>query len=172
MIYLLQNSDLYFISSVSPTEPLLSVDGNVNISNSKYNVGLSGGTQIAEGTKLTLIKTDGTLTADNIEKGTGFAGIVNIGSTIEADITNAVKVSEDGENLVIGGQEPTDPENPPVDPDQPTDPDNPPVDPDQPTDPDNPPIDPDQPTDPDNPSVDPDQPIDPDNPGSGGSIVG
>lgn len=172
-----QNSDLYFISSVSPTEPLLSVDGNVNISNSKYNVGLSGGTQIAEGTKLTLIKTDGTLTADNIEKGTGFAGIVNIGSTIEADITNAVKVSEDGENLVIGGQEPTDPENPPVDPDpeQPTDPENPPVDPDpeQPIEPENPSVDPDpeQPTDPDNPPIDPDQPTDPDNPGSGGSIV-
>lgn len=166
-----QNSDLYFISSVSPTEPLLSVDGNVNISNSKYNVGLSGGTQIADGTKLTLIQSNGTLTADNITKGEGFDGVINIGSTIEADITNAVQVSEDGENLVIGEQEPTDPENPPVDPDQPTDPDNPPVDPDQPTDPDNPPIDPDQPTDPDNPSVDPDQPIDPDNPGSGGSIV-
>lgn len=153
-----QNSDLYFISSVSPTEPLLSVDGNVNISNSKYNVGLSGGTQIADGTKLTLIQSNGTLTADNITKGEGFDGVINIGSTIEADITNAVQVSEDGENLVIGEQEPTDPENPPVDPDQPTDPDNPP-------------IDPDQPTDPDNPSVDPDQPIDPDNPGSGGSIV-
>ena len=166
-----QNSDLYFISSVSPTEPLLSVDGNVNISNSKYNVGLSGGTQIADGTKLTLIQSNGTLTADNITKGEGFDGVINIGSTIEADITNAVQVSEDGENLVIGEQEPTDPENPPVDPDQPTDPDNPPVDPDQPTDPDNPPIDPDQPTDPDNPSVDPDQSIDPDNPGSGGSIV-
>lgn len=166
-----QNSDLYFISSVSPTEPLLSVDGNVNISNSKYNVGLSGGTQIADGTKLTLIQSNGTLTADNITKGEGFDGVINIGSTIEADITNAVQVSEDGENLVIGEQKPTDPENPPVDPDQPTDPDNPPVDPDQPTDPDNPPIDPDQPTDPDNPSVDPDQPIDPDNPGSGGSIV-
>lgn len=170
-----QNSDLYFISSVSPTEPLLSVDGNVNISNSKYNVGLSGGTQIADGTKLTLIQSNGTLTADNITKGEGFDGVINIGSTIEADITNAVQVSEDGENLVIGEQEPTDPENPPVDPDpeQPTDPENPPVDPDpeQPTEPENPPIDPDQPTDPDNPSVDPDQPIDPDNPGSGGSIV-
>ncbi len=181
-----QNSDLYFISSTAPQEPLLFVAGDVNINSSKYNVGLSGGTQIAEGTKLTLIKTDGTLTADNIEKGTGFAGIVNIGSTIEADITNAVKVSEDGENLVIGGQEPTDPENPPVDPDpeQPTDPENPPVDPDpeQPTDPENPSVDPDpeQPTDPENPPVDPEQPIDPDNPsvdpnpekpGSGGSIV-
>ena len=137
-----QNSDLYFISNVNPQSALLSVSGDVNISNSKYNVGLSGGTQLAEGTKLTLIKTDGVLTADNIAKGEGFDGVINIGSTIEADITNAVQVSESGEDLVIGGQE-----QEPSDPEEPT------------TDPENPPVDPEEPT------------TDPEKPGTGGSIV-
>lgn len=124
---LAQKSDLYFISSNTPQEPLLYVDGDVNINDSKYNVGLSGGTQIAEGTKLTLIKTDGVLTANNITKGDGFAGIVNIGSTIEADITDAVQISKNDEGLVIGEQEqePIEPENPPINPEEPIEPENP-----------------------------------------------
>ena len=144
-----QNSNLYFISNVNPQGALLSVDGDVNISNSKYNVGLSGGTQLAEGTKLTLIKTNGALMADNITKGEGFDGVINIGSTIEADITNVVQVSESGEDLVIGGkeEEPSDPEDPT------TDPEAPPVDPEDPT------------TDPEDPSTDPEKPS------TGGSIV-
>ena len=144
-----QNSNLYFISNVNPQGALLSVDGDVNISNSKYNVGLSGGTQLAEGTKLTLIKTNGALMADNITKGEGFDGVINIGSTIEADITNVVQVSESGEDLVIGGkeEEPSDPEDPT------TDPEAPPVDPEDPT------------TDPEDLSTDPEKPS------TGGSIV-
>lgn len=86
-----QNATLNFISPVNPTQPLLSVTGDANISDSTYNVGLSGGTRLAAGSQLTLLEVGAgkTLTANNLTKGNG---IIQIGSTVAHDITTNLTV--------------------------------------------------------------------------------
>ena len=92
------NSNLYFIASGDNTNPLLKVisngtgnNGNVNIAGSNYNLGLTGDKILDIGSKLTLIEADGTITADNLEPGSG----IKVGSTIKQDITTNVEVSVD-----------------------------------------------------------------------------
>lgn len=95
-----KNATLNFISPLNPTQPLLTVSGNADISNSAYNVGLSGGTQLAAGSQLTLLEVDAgkTLTADNLRKG---GGIVQIGSTVAHDITASTAIDPASGRLVV-----------------------------------------------------------------------
>lgn len=95
-----QNATLNFISPVNPTQPLLTVSGDANISGSAYNVGLSGGTQLAAGSQLTLLEVGAgkTLTANNLTKGNG---IIRIGSTVAHDITASTKVDPASGKLVV-----------------------------------------------------------------------
>lgn len=81
-----RNATLNFISPVHPTQPLLSVTGDADVSGSAYNVGLSGGTSLAAGSTLTLLEVGAgkMLTANNLRKG---GGIVQIGSTVAHAIT-------------------------------------------------------------------------------------
>jgi autotransporter-associated beta strand protein len=85
------NATLNFIAPYNPTEPILKVTGNADISNSEFNVGLTGDTALAIGAALSLIEVDpgNTLTATNLVKG---SGIVQIGSTIAHDITSLTTV--------------------------------------------------------------------------------
>ena len=82
-----RNATLNFISPVHPTQPLLRVTGDTDVSGSACNVGLAGGTSLASGSTLTLLEVDPdkTLTANNLQRGNG---IVQIGSTVAHD-TNA-----------------------------------------------------------------------------------
>ena len=84
-----RNATLNFISPVQPTQPLLRVTGDADVSGSAYNVGLSGGTSLAAGSTLTLLEVGAgkMLTANNLRKG---GGIVQIGSTVAHDITTDV----------------------------------------------------------------------------------
>ena len=84
-----RNATLNFISPVHPTQPLLRVTGDADVSGSAYNVGLSGGTSLAAGSTLTLLEVGAgkMLTANNLRKG---GGIVQIGSTVAHDITTDV----------------------------------------------------------------------------------
>ena len=84
-----RNATLNFISPVHPTQPLLRVTGDADVSGSTYNVGLSGGTSLAAGSTLTLLEVGAgkMLTANNLRKG---GGIVQIGSTVAHDITTDV----------------------------------------------------------------------------------
>lgn len=84
-----RNATLNFISPVHPTQPLLRVTGDADVSGSAYNVGLAGGTSLAAGSTLTLLEVDAgkMLTANNLRKG---GGIVQIGSTVAHDITTDV----------------------------------------------------------------------------------
>ena len=84
-----RNATLNFISPVHPTQPLLRVTGDTDVSGSAYNVGLSGGTSLAAGSTLTLLEVGAgkMLTANNLRKG---GGIVQIGSTVAHDITTDV----------------------------------------------------------------------------------
>lgn len=94
-------ADLHFIAPVNPTQPLLKVTGNADISNSTYNVGLDGGTQLAAGSQLTLLEVTGTgntLKADNLRKGNG---IVQIGSTVAHDITANTAIDPASGRLVV-----------------------------------------------------------------------
>lgn len=86
-----RNATLNFISPVHPTQPLLRVTGDADVSGSAYNVGLSGGTSLAAGSTLTLLEVDPdkTLTANNLQRGNG---IVQIGSTVAHDITADVNL--------------------------------------------------------------------------------
>lgn len=86
-----RNATLNFISPVHPTQPLLSVTGDADVSGSAYNVGLSGGTSLASGSTLTLLEVGAgkMLTANNLRKG---GGIVQIGSTVAHDITADVNL--------------------------------------------------------------------------------
>ena len=81
-----RNATLNFISPVHPTQPLLRVTGDADVSGSAYNVGLAGSTSLASGSTLTLLEVDPdkTLTANNLQRGNG---IVQIGSTVAHDIT-------------------------------------------------------------------------------------
>ena len=83
------NATLNFIYPVHPTQPLLRVTGDADVSGSTYNVGLSGGTSLAAGSTLTLLEVGAgkMLTANNLRKG---GGIVQIGSTVAHDITTDV----------------------------------------------------------------------------------
>ena len=84
-----RNATLNFISPVHPTQPLLRVTGDTDVSGSAYNMGLSGGTSLAAGSTLTLLEVGAgkMLTANNLRKG---GGIVQIGSTVAHDITTDV----------------------------------------------------------------------------------
>ena len=84
-----RNATLNFISPVHPTQPLLRVTGDADVSGSACNVGLSGGTSLAAGSTLTLLEVGAgkMLTANNLRKG---GGIVQIGSTVAHDITTDV----------------------------------------------------------------------------------
>ena len=84
-----RNATLNFISPVHPTQPLLRVTGDTDVSGSACNVGLAGGTSLASGSTLTLLEVDPdkTLTANNLQRGNG---IVQIGSTVAHDITTDV----------------------------------------------------------------------------------
>ena len=95
-----KNATLNFISSLNPTQPLLTVSGNADVSNSAYNVGLSGGTQLAAGSQLTLLEVGAgkTLTADNLRKG---GGIIQIGSTVAHDITASTAIDPSSGRLVV-----------------------------------------------------------------------
>ena len=86
-----RNATLNFISPVHPTQPLLRVTGDADVSGSAYNVGLAGGTSLASGSTLTLLEVDPdkTLTANNLQRGNG---IVQIGSTVAHDITADVNL--------------------------------------------------------------------------------
>ena len=86
-----RNATLNFISPVHPTQPLLRVTGDADVSGSAYNVGLAGGTSLASGSTLTLLEVDldKTLTANNLQRGNG---IVQIGSTVAHDITADVNL--------------------------------------------------------------------------------
>ena len=86
-----RNTTLNFISPVHPTQPLLRVTGDADVSGSAYNVGLAGGTSLASGSTLTLLEVDPdkTLTANNLQRGNG---IVQIGSTVAHDITADVNL--------------------------------------------------------------------------------
>ena len=86
-----RNATLNFISPVHPTQPLLRVTGDADVSGSAYNVGLAGGTSLASGSTLTLLEVDPdkTLTANNLQRGNG---IVQIGSTMAHDITADVNL--------------------------------------------------------------------------------
>ena len=86
-----QNSNLYFTASGDNTNPLLSVTGSADISNSKFDIGFTGKTAFDEGETLTLIEAYGTINADNLEPGSG----IKVGSTIKQDITTNVEVSVD-----------------------------------------------------------------------------
>ena len=86
-----RNATLNFISPVHPTQPLLRVTGDADVSGSAYNVGLAGGTSLASWSTLTLLEVDPdkTLTANNLQRGNG---IVQIGSTVAHDITADVNL--------------------------------------------------------------------------------
>ena len=86
-----RNATLNFISPVHPTQPLLRVTGDADVSGSAYNVGLAGGTSLASGSTLPLLEVDPdkTLTANNLQRGNG---IVQIGSTVAHDITADVNL--------------------------------------------------------------------------------
>ncbi len=86
-----RNATLNFISPVHPTQPLLRVTGDTDVSGSACNVGLAGGTSLASGSTLTLLEVDPdkTLTANNLQRGNG---IVQIGSTVAHDITADVNL--------------------------------------------------------------------------------
>ena len=86
-----RNATLNFISPVHPTQPLLRVTGDADVSGSTCNVGLAGGTSLASGSTLTLLEVDPdkTLTANNLQRGNG---IVQIGSTVAHDITADVNL--------------------------------------------------------------------------------
>ena len=86
-----RNATLNFISPVHPTQPLLRVTGDADVSGSAYNVGLAGSTSLASGSTLTLLEVDPdkTLTANNLQRGNG---IVQIGSTVAHDITADVNL--------------------------------------------------------------------------------
>ena len=86
-----RNATLNFISPVHPTQSLLRVTGDTDVSGSAYNVGLAGGTSLASGSTLTLLEVDPdkTLTANNLQRGNG---IVQIGSTVAHDITADVNL--------------------------------------------------------------------------------
>ena len=94
------NADLHFVSSVNPTQPLLSVTGDANISGSTYNVGLAGGTQLAAGSTLTLLEvgTGKTLTATGLTKG---SGVIQVGSTVVHDITPLATVDPASGKLMV-----------------------------------------------------------------------
>ncbi len=83
------NATLNFISPLNPSQPLLHVTGTTDVTGSAYNVGLDGGTSLATGSILTLLKSDGALTATGLHKGNG---IIRIGSTVAHDITGSVTV--------------------------------------------------------------------------------
>ncbi|MEG1970169.1 MAG: autotransporter domain-containing protein [Burkholderiaceae bacterium] len=85
-------SDLHFISSLNPTQPLLQVSGDADISHSTYNIGLVGGTALAAGTTLILLEVaaDKTLTAEHLGKG---LGVIAVGSTVVHDITAQTDVA-------------------------------------------------------------------------------
>ena len=86
-----RNATLNFISPVHPTQPLLRVTGDADVSGSACNVGLAGGTSLASRSTLTLLEVDPdkTLTANNLQRGNG---IVQIGSTVAHDITADVNL--------------------------------------------------------------------------------
>jgi outer membrane autotransporter protein len=64
---------LNFIAPVSVSQTMLNVTGTADISNSSVNVGLTGGTTLALGAKLSLLKAAGGLTANNLTVGSGIA---------------------------------------------------------------------------------------------------
>ena len=86
-----RNATLNFISPVHPTQPLLRVTGDTDVSGSACNVGLAGGTSLASGSTLPLLEVDPdkTLTANNLQRGNG---IVQIGSTVAHDINADVNL--------------------------------------------------------------------------------
>ena len=95
-----QNSNLYFIASGDNTNPLLSVTGSADISDSKYNIVFTGKTTFDEGQTLTLIEADGTIDASGLQQGNGIDGIddIKIGSTITQSITDVTTVPEVASN--------------------------------------------------------------------------
>ena len=86
-----RNATLNFISPVHPTQPLLRVTGDTDVSGSACNVGLAGGTSLASGSTLTLLEVDPdkTLTANNLQRGNG---IEQICSTVAHDINADVNL--------------------------------------------------------------------------------
>ena len=95
-----QYSNLYFIASGDNTNPLLSVTGSADISDSKYNIVFTGKTTFDEGQTLTLIEADGTIDASGLQQGNGIDGIddIKIGSTITQSITDVTTVPEVASN--------------------------------------------------------------------------
>ena len=95
-----QNSNLYFTASGDNTNPLLSVTGSADISNSKFDIGFTGKTAFDEGQTLTLIEADGTIDASGLQQGNGIDGIddIKIGSTITQSITDVTTVPEVASN--------------------------------------------------------------------------
>ena len=95
-----QYSNLYFLASGDNTNPLLSVTGSADISDSKYNIVFTGKTTFDEGQTLTLIEADGTIDASGLQQGNGIDGIddIKIGSTITQSITDVTTVPEVASN--------------------------------------------------------------------------
>ena len=93
------NSNLYFIANGNNTNPLLSVTGSADISNSKFDIGFTGKTVFDEGETLTLIEADGTIDASGLQKGDGFDNI-DIGSTIAQPITDVTTIPDTESKLV------------------------------------------------------------------------
>lgn len=94
-----QNSNLYFIASGDNTNPLLSVTGSADISNSKFDIVFTGKTAFDEGETLTLIEADDTINASGLQKGDGFDNI-DIGSTIAQPITDVTTIPDTESKLV------------------------------------------------------------------------
>jgi outer membrane autotransporter protein len=70
-----KNAVLKFIAPFNVTQPLLMITGEADVSGSQVSVGLTGGTELAPGAKLTLLKTtrpEG-LTAANLTEGAAIA---------------------------------------------------------------------------------------------------
>ena len=100
-----QTSNLYFIASGDNTNPLLSVTGSADISDSKYNIVFTGKTTFDEGQTLTLIEAGGTIDASGLQQGNGIDGIddIKIGSTITqsfTDVTTVPEVASNGSKLI------------------------------------------------------------------------
>ena len=94
-----QNSNLYFIASGDNTNPLLSVTGSADISNSKFDIVFTGKTAFDEGETLTLIEADDTINASGLQKGDGFDNI-DIDSTIAQPITDVTTIPDTESKLV------------------------------------------------------------------------
>jgi autotransporter-associated beta strand protein len=104
-----------FISPSNPSEPLLIVDGDADVSGSDYRISLSGDSSLAVDSALTLIK----VLSPHILTATGFTyveGLVSIGSTITHELTGAHLQVDEATGLVMASVGDTPPGSPPPPP--------------------------------------------------------